>query len=45
MKACFAEKSRNPKSSWDCKKWIEEGGLPKAEGPKSKGKPKAKRKS
>jgi hypothetical protein len=40
MKACFAAK--DPK--WDCKKWISEGGLPKAEGPKSKGKPKAKRK-
>jgi hypothetical protein len=36
VKACFAEKSRNPQSKWDCDKWIKEGGMPKAEGPKSK---------
>jgi hypothetical protein len=36
MKACFAEKSRNPKSKWDCQKWIKEGGLPKEQGPKPK---------
>jgi hypothetical protein len=43
MKACFAEKSRNPKSKWDCQKWIKEGGLPKEEGPSPKSKSKRKR--
>jgi hypothetical protein len=36
MKACYAEKNRNPQSKWDCDKWIKEGGLPKSEGPKPK---------
>jgi hypothetical protein len=43
MKVCFAEKSRNPKSKWDCQKWIKEGGLPKEEGPSPKSKSKRKR--
>ena len=45
VKACFAEKSRNPQSKWDCDKWIKEGGMPKAEGPAPKSKPKAKAKA
>ena len=36
VKACYAQKSSNPQSKWDCDKWIKEGGLPKAAGPKSK---------
>lgn len=34
MRACFAEKRRNPDSKWDCKKWIKEGGVPRTPGPK-----------
>lgn len=34
MRACFAEKRRNPDSTWDCKKWIKEGGVPRTPGPK-----------
>jgi hypothetical protein len=36
MRACFAEKSRNPGSKWDCKKWLREGGLPKKRGTRKK---------
>lgn len=34
MRACFAEKRRNPNSKWNCKKWIKEGGVPRTPGPK-----------
>lgn len=34
MRACFAEKRRNPDSKWNCKKWIKEGGVPRTPGPK-----------
>lgn len=30
MRACYAKGDK----SWDCAKWIKEGGVPKANGPK-----------
>lgn len=35
MRACFAEKRRNPDSKWNCQKWIKEGGVPRKPGPKA----------
>jgi hypothetical protein len=36
MRACFAEKRRNPDSKWNCQKWIKEGGVPRKPGPKAR---------